>query len=111
LLNLARNACQATGGVESPRILVSSRSVAPGLVEVCVRDNGRGLDAEAKTNLFTAFSKSTTGGLGLGSSICRTIVEAHDGRIWAENNEGGGASFYFTLPKAADPPRNAALTS
>ena len=109
LLNLVRNACQATSDVERPRVLVSSRQTGSGLVQVCVKDNGRGIDPEVERNLFTAFSKSTTGGLGLGSSICRTIVEAHGGRIWAENNEDGGASFYFTLPKAAEPRGNTRL--
>jgi signal transduction histidine kinase len=67
---------------------------------VSVRDNGQGIDADVLPKLFSRFaSKSEIGGTGLGLFISKSIVEAHSGRIWAENNaDGRGATFSFSLP-------------
>jgi signal transduction histidine kinase len=65
---------------------------------VAVRDTGTGLNAEAGEQIFDAFFTSKEGGLGLGLSISRTIIEAHGGRLWATRNEDQGATFQFTLP-------------
>jgi signal transduction histidine kinase len=70
-------------------------------VTVSIKDTGIGIDSEILPRLFTKFAtKSQTGGTGLGLFICKGIIEAHGGRIWAENNEDGekGAAFYFLLP-------------
>jgi signal transduction histidine kinase len=70
-------------------------------VIVSIKDTGTGIDPEILPRLFTKFvTKSQTGGTGLGLFICKGIVEAHGGRMWAENNKDGekGATFYFTLP-------------
>ena len=69
-------------------------------VIVSVKDNGLGIDSEIMPRLFTKFaSKGSAGGTGLGLFISKSIVEAHDGRIWAQNNtDGRGATFYFSLP-------------
>jgi two-component system sensor kinase FixL len=67
-----------------------------------VIDTGPGVAPERMENLFTPFNSSKPDGLGIGLSICRTIVEAHGGRIWAENLPGGGAAFRFTLPRAQE---------
>jgi signal transduction histidine kinase len=69
-------------------------------VIVSIKDPGRGIDPEIFPRLFTKFAtKSETGGTGLGLYICKGIIEAHDGKIWAENNsDGKGAIFSFTLP-------------
>jgi signal transduction histidine kinase len=69
-------------------------------VIVSVKDKGTGIDSEILSRLFTKFAtKSQTGGTGLGLFICKGIIEAHNGRIWAENNrDGKGATFYFSLP-------------
>jgi signal transduction histidine kinase len=71
-------------------------------VFVIVKDTGEGIDPEILPQLFSKFiTKSERGGTGLGLFICKSIVEAHGGKIWAENNnthEKKGATFYFTLP-------------
>lgn len=72
-------------------------------VRVVVRDTGRGIDADMIPRLFTKFSTRSEKGMGLGLFICKSIVEAHGGRILAENNKDGrGASFFFTIPALAD---------
>jgi two-component system sensor histidine kinase VicK len=64
-----------------------------------VRDNGRGIDPEIMPKLFTKFATKSNQGIGLGLYISKSIVEAHGGKIWAENNRNGkGATFTFTLP-------------
>ena len=75
--------------------------IKPGDVLVTVRDLGVGLGAEPN-RIFTAFYTTKTNGMGMGLPICRTIIEAHHGRLWAENRPEGGASFRFTLPIAAE---------
>lgn len=102
LLNLTRNACQAMGGADDAQIVISAWDSGDGFAVIRVRDWGRGLTEEALKSLFTAYGDSTSGGLGVGLSICRTIVEGHGGSIWAENNSDGGASFYFTIPLAEE---------
>jgi two-component system sensor kinase FixL len=67
------------------------------MIRVSVADTGAGLDPALAPQLFQAFASSKEGGMGLGLSICRTIVEAHGGRIWAEDNVGGGTIFHFTI--------------
>jgi two-component system sensor kinase FixL len=97
LLNLIRNACQAM--VRSPRreLSISSRPREDGFVEVCIADTGTGLQGDGG-DVFAAFVRSTSGGLGIGLSLSRTLVESHGGSMWAHNNSDGGASFRFTLP-------------
>lgn len=69
------------------------------LILVCIRDTGVGIDPEILSRLFTKFATKSFKGTGLGLYISKSIVEAHGGRIWAENNsDGNGASFSFTLP-------------
>jgi signal transduction histidine kinase len=75
-------------------------------VIVNIKDTGTGIDSEILPRLFTKFAtKSQTGGTGLGLFICKGIIEAHGGRIWAENNTDGekGTTFYFTLPLSRQP--------
>jgi signal transduction histidine kinase len=70
---------------------------SPGFVRVTVADTGAGLAHEIAGQLFQAFLSTKSEGMGLGLSICRTIVEAHGGRIWAESQKPGGTRFHFTL--------------
>lgn len=97
LVNLMRNAIEAMA--ESPvrdlRIATTLRD--DGLIEVTVEDSGPGVAEDIREQLFTAFASTKADGMGLGLSICRTIIEAHGGRIWVERPAGGGARFHFTL--------------
>jgi signal transduction histidine kinase len=99
LLNLIINAIEAMSAVnEGPReLLISSASNAADSVLVAVRDSGPGLTPESFDRLFQAFHTTKSDGMGMGLSICRSIVEAHGGQIWATANGPRGASFQFTL--------------
>ena len=79
-------------------LVVTAMAVGPDRVEVGVLDTGPGLAPEIAGRLFSSFVSTKPGGMGMGLSICRSIVEAHGGRLWAEANPGGGAVFRFTLP-------------
>jgi two-component system, LuxR family, sensor kinase FixL len=98
LVNLIRNAIDAM--VDSPvRSLIISSSAGPGdLVTVSIEDSGAGVSEEAAPQLFQPFVTSKEGGMGIGLSICRTIVESHGGKIWFEPGRTGGTIFNFTLP-------------
>ncbi len=100
LLNLFRNAIEAMAEVARPALSIVVIPVAAGEIEVSVADNGPGLPALVREKLFQPFVTTKSSGLGVGLSICRTIVEDHDGRLWAEENVEGGAKFRFTLPRA-----------
>jgi two-component system sensor histidine kinase KdpD len=104
LINLLDNVSKYTPP-GSP-VEISARASARA-VEVRVADRGPGFSPGAETRLFEKFHRGKTGGprgVGLGLAICRAIVEAHDGKIWAQNRPGGGALFGFTLPlKEAQP--------
>jgi len=100
ILNLIMNGIEAMAAVEEvPRelLITSKKDHAEGVL-VAVADNGPGLAAGALEQVFAAFHTTKADGLGLGLSICRSIIEAHDGRLWASGNEGRGAVFRFTLP-------------
>ena len=108
LINLIRNAIQAMAASPRREIVIGARAAGDGMVEVSVADTGEGLSGEARAGLFSAFRSSKQEGMGIGLSISRTIVEAHGGRIWAEDRPGGGAVFRFTLPAAKAIPVKAA---
>lgn len=97
LINLMRNALEAMDGMPSKRLSVTTSLQDPTTVQVSVADTGRGIDPQVREHLFQAFNSSKESGMGLGLSICRTIVEAHGGRITALEREGGGTEFRFTL--------------
>ena len=104
ILNLIMNAVEAMGGVDDgPReLLIRTEPDAAGGVLVAVRDSGPGLGPQSAARLFEAFYTTKAGGMGMGLSICRSIVEAHGGRLWASANEPRGAVFQFTLPAGRD---------
>jgi two-component system sensor histidine kinase TtrS len=93
LLNLLQNAVEAGAGA-----IIVRTSAAEGMVEVAVRDSGSGLDGETATRMFEPFYTTKPDGLGLGLSICRTIVERHGGCIGAEGEPGRGVTVRFALP-------------
>ena len=102
LLNLLLNGMDALAGVtDGERLLtVRARAAGNGFVQVAVRDNGHGIPDDKLGRLFEPFFTTKLQGMGLGLPISRTIVEAHGGKIWAENNTGRGATFRLTLPVA-----------
>lgn len=98
LINLMHNAIEAMATSPVRNLNVSTRLLPPGMVQVTVADTGSGVAPEIVEKLFSAFNTSKHEGMGLGLSICRTIVEANGGRIWMEPRPGCGALFHFTLP-------------
>lgn len=100
LINLIRNAVEAMADSPVRQLTVTSRPDQRGFVRVIVADTGPGVTPEVAEQLFTAFVSTKAEGMGLGLSICRTIVEANGGRIWMEPRTGGGTEFHFTLVSA-----------
>jgi PAS domain S-box-containing protein len=105
ILNLILNAVEAMSSVSegSRELLIATGKDASGGVLLAVRDSGPGLSPENFDRLFDAFYTTKPGGMGMGLSICRSIVEAHGGRIWASRGVGPSATFQFTLPVASAP--------
>ncbi len=102
LLNLATNAFDAMEELDpnDRHLLIRTSQVAPKAVEVCVQDSGAGFKGESYQRLTEPFFTTKKSGMGMGLAISRTILQTHGGRLWAENNPGPGAAFYFTLPVA-----------
>jgi two-component system sensor kinase FixL len=98
IMNLIRNAIDAMAVGQYRDLLLRSRVDEAGMVEVAVSDSGPGVAPEIAGHLFKPFMTTKKEGTGLGLAICRTIVEAHGGRLWYEPNRRGGAVFKFTLP-------------
>jgi C4-dicarboxylate-specific signal transduction histidine kinase len=111
LINLIRNAVDAMRSVAERKIRITSRCLDERMVEVELADTGPGLSSEAFASLFSPFSTTKYEGLGLGLSICRTIVESHQGTIVGENISSGGAVFRFTLPAGGNAKKGSALRS
>ena len=99
VLNLLLNAVEAMGSTEARarELLISTEQDHRGVL-VAVRDSGPGLDPSHLERVFDAFYTTKSSGMGMGLSICRSIIDAHGGRLWAEANEPRGAIFQFTLP-------------
>ena len=103
LVNLIRNAIEVLAEHDGPRKLeVVTRASSDDMVELSVSDTGPGLAPEVAAHLFQPFVTTKQNGMGLGLSICRTIVEAHGGKIWVDPRPQGGTVFNFTLRKAAE---------
>jgi two-component system sensor kinase FixL len=99
IVNLVRNAIDAMTDQQMRELVVQSGINAAGMIEVGVLDSGPGVSEAAAARLFTPFITTKKDGTGLGLAICRTIVEAHGGKIWHEKCPLGGAAFKFTLPR------------
>jgi len=102
VLNLILNAVEAMSTVEAgPReLLISTEQTQTGGILVSVRDSGPGIDPDHVDRVFEAFYTTKSSGVGMGLSICRSIIDAHGGRLWADMNASRGAVFRFTLPDA-----------
>lgn len=102
ILNLIRNALEAIHDVgKKGNILIRTDIPSPDWIKITVQDNGPGVSEEMLVNVFSPFRTSKEAGMGLGLSISRSIANAHGGELKFENNSGGGACFYFTLPSVA----------
>ena len=106
ILNLLRNASDAMRGVaERPRHLhIRTELDADGHVRLTVRDSGVGFDSAIADRLFESFYTTKDDGMGIGLSVSRSIIEAHEGRLWAARNDGPGATFAFSLPRVRGEP-------
>jgi len=104
LLNLIVNGMDALDEATQGDRRVSVAATLDGrkTVEIAVRDSGPGVPADKLTHIFDSFFTTKLNGMGMGLPISRTIIEAHNGRLWAENRSEGGASFRFTLPIAEE---------
>jgi signal transduction histidine kinase len=101
ILNLLRNASDAMVDVhDRPRQLqIETKREDGDRVRLTVRDTGGGLPAQSRDSLFDAFYTTKSGGMGIGLYVSRSIVERHHGRLWAEPNDGPGATFSFSIPR------------
>jgi PAS domain S-box-containing protein len=97
MVNLITNALEAMKGKPSKVLIISTTMESPDLVTVSVSDSGTGIRDDHKHSLFEPFFTTKNDGLGMGLRICRSIIEEHGGRIWAENNATGGATVSFSL--------------
>jgi PAS domain S-box-containing protein len=101
ILNLTLNAVEAMSTVDGPRELLISTEQGQTHGVVTVRDSGPGINPEKRECVFETFYTTKSTGVGIGLSICRSIIDAHGGRLWLEANEPRGATFQFTVPSAA----------
>ena len=110
VLNLLLNALEALGSSEAGarELLISTEQDHKGVL-VAVRDSGPGIDPSHLERVFDAFHTTKSSGMGMGLSICRSIIEAHGGRLWAEANEPRSSVFQFTLPSVKKELTNSAI--
>lgn len=102
LLNLIRNALDAMSHAQRRELAIATKVLSSELIEISVADTGPGISPAIVEQLFQPFVTTKKQGMGVGLSICRTIVESHGGRIWVDSRPGHGCTFSFTL-RAIDP--------
>ena len=104
LVTLITNALDSMAATDGERVpSIRSEVCHPGSVMVSVGDTGKGLEPSAVDRIFDPMFTTKTHDMGMGLSICRSIVEAHEGQLWVTANEAGGATFHFTVPVAGEP--------
>jgi len=103
VINLVRNAVEAMQSVERRELTITTSADQENGVEVTISDTGPGLPPEVAARIFHPFVTTKEKGMGIGLSICQSIIEAHGGRIWATPNETGGVAFHFRLPATQAP--------
>ena len=101
LLNLLMNGIEAMAGASSRerQLMISTRIIDADHVQVTVEDSGTGVDPAMMQRIFEPFYTTKADGMGMGLSVCRSIIQNHGGRLWATAKAGGGTAFHFTLPK------------
>ena len=112
IMNLMMNSFDAMKNVDRTReLVIRSRKAEDQYLIISVSDSGVGLPPEQTNQIFDAFFTTKSQGLGMGLRISRSIVESHDGRLWAANNSPHGANFSFTLPIPVEEPEQIAMPS
>jgi two-component system, LuxR family, sensor kinase FixL len=101
MFNLMRNAIEAMQGQPRRELALATKPAEAGMLEISIADRGPGLPDEVRRKLFQPFVTTKPAGMGIGLSVCHAIVETHGGRLWAEDNPGGGTVFRFTVRRAA----------
>jgi signal transduction histidine kinase len=111
VLNLAMNAIEAMSSIEErPReLLITTRNLDADQVQITVKDSGPGIDAQMIDKVFDPFYTTKPGGMGMGLSISRSILQAHGGRLWVAAKDGPGTIFHFNLPKYQEEESNGAV--
>ena len=104
LVNLIRNALEAMQDSSTRQLIISSEPFDEEMIQISIRDSGSGLEQHIAQRLFHPFISTKASGMGLGLSICHTIINAHEGKIWAEPSSMGGTRFNFTLISAEGQP-------
>jgi signal transduction histidine kinase len=101
VLNLVMNGIEALSSVDqrARELSITTANIDGNHVLVTVKDSGPGVDPDAIAKIFEPFYTTKSGGMGMGLSICRSILQNHGGRLWASANGGSGATFQFSLPK------------
>jgi signal transduction histidine kinase len=101
MLNLVMNAIEAMSSVDerARELLIITRNIDAEHVQVTVKDSGPGIDPTTIDKIFDPFYTTKPGGMGMGLSISRSILQAHGGRLWAAAKDGPGTIFHFSLPK------------
>jgi C4-dicarboxylate-specific signal transduction histidine kinase len=109
ILNLVRNATDAMIGIDdrTRHLVITTEREEDDRVRLSVQDAGVGFDAHVETKLFEAFYTTKGGGMGMGLSVSRSIIEHHEGRLWAALNDGPGATFSFSIPQRLKTPKYA----
>ena len=97
MVNLVRNAVEALAGRPDPRVVVTGRPVSPEAYEIRVEDNGPGIATADMETIFRPLMSTKSGGMGLGLSVTRTIIDSHGGTLTVEGSPMGGAAFSFCL--------------
>ncbi len=113
VLNLVMNAIEAMSSVgdRARELMITTRNIDPDQVQVTVEDSGTGIDPQMIDKIFGSFYTTKPGGMGMGLSISRSILQAHGGRLWATAKDGGGTIFHFTLPKYHEEESNAGVAA
>src|SRR5271157_6217394 len=106
VLNLVMNAIEAMSkvGDRARELVITTRNIDPDRVQVTVEDSGTGIDPQMIDKIFDSFYTTKSGGMGMGLSVSRSILQAHGGQLWAAANDGPGTSFHFTLPRYEEGP-------